>query len=298
MTSPIDVVIVSFNRVDLLASCLASLQSSPAELRVVVVDNASSDGSAELVVSRYPETKLLQNDTNVGFAAAVNRGVASGDAPLILLLNSDATIDAPGLDALQHALDQAPRIAAVGPRILGEDGEVELSTGRTMSLWNEACFKVVGDMGGANGWLFGRRLQREYAADHDTPSLTAACLLVRREAYEEVDGLDERFFLYAEDVDLCRRLRQSGWRLRYVAGATARHLRGGSGNSDPGPTALAYRASQVAFYAKHRGFVSRALLRVYLEIRYGIGRLLGRVNDRTIWAWLRGGPSPGAETRR
>ena len=298
MTPAIDVVIVSYDRQDLLDRCLASLQSSPSALRVFVVDNASSDGSAELVSSRYPETKLLQNDANVGFAAAVNRGVACGDAPLILLLNSDATLEASSLDALQQALDQTPRLAAVGPRILGEDGELELSTGRTMSLWNEAWFKVLGEMGGSQGWLFGRRLRRQYATDRDTSSLTAACLLVRREAYEEVTGLDERFFLYAEDVDLCRRLRQAGWRLRYVAGATARHLRGGSGSPNPEPAALAYRASQVAFYAKHRGLASRLILRLYLEIRYGIGRLLGRDTDRAIWAWLRGGPSPTADARR
>jgi len=298
MTAPVDVVVVSYNRQDLLASCLASLGESERATRVFVVDNASSDGSAALVAARYPEVRLLVNDTNVGFAAAVNRGVTSGSSPLVLLLNSDAAVEPSTLDTLARALDEDLRIAAVGPRILGDDGELELSTGRTMSLWNEAWFKLIGAMGGSRGWLFGRRLRRWYGADRDTLSLTAACLLVRREAYEEMAGLDERFFLYAEDVDLCRRLRHAGWRLRYVARATVRHLRGGSGSADPAPAALAYRASQVAFYAKHRGPLSRLMLRVYLEVKYGLGALRGHSSDRAIWDWLRSGLSPAAGADR
>jgi len=236
MTAPIDVVVVSYNRKDLLERCLASLEQSQRATRAFVVDNASSDGSAALVADRYPDATLLANDTNVGFAAAVNRGVDCGDAPLVLLLNSDAAVETTTLDVLEHALEEDPRRAAVGPKIIGDAGQLELSTGRTMSLRNEAWFKLVGMMGDSQGWLLGRRLRRQYATDRNTDSLTAACLMVRREAFEAVSGFDERFFLYAEDVDLCRRLRRAGWRLRYVAQATVRHLRGGSGSSDPTAT--------------------------------------------------------------
>lgn len=298
MTAAVDVVVVSYNRQDLLAACLASLEGSGRTTHVFVVDNASSDGSATLVSERYPQVHLLVNDTNVGFAAAVNRGVRRGKSPLVLLLNSDAALETATLDTLASALDEEPRVAAVGPRIIGDDGELELSTGRTMSLWNEAWFKLVGGTGGSQGWLFGPRLRRQYASDRDTTSLTAACLLLRREAYEAIGGLDERFFLYAEDVDLCRRLRQAGWRLRYVARATVRHLRGGSGSVDPAPAALAYRASQVAFYAKHRGPLSRIMLRAYLHAQYGVGMLLGRSGDRAIWDWLRRGLSPRDDVNR
>lgn len=292
MTAPIDVVVVSYNRRDLLARCLTSLRESERTTRVFVVDNASSDGSAALVSDQYPQANLLVNTTNVGFAAAVNRGVGDGDAPLVLLLNSDATVETTTLGVLEQALERDSRLAAVGPRIVGDDGELELSTGRTMSLWNEAWFKLVGEMGGSQGWLLGPHLRRQYATDRNTDSLTAACLLVRREAYEAMGGLDERFFLYAEDVDLCRRLRHAGWRLRYVAQARVRHLRGGSRSSDPKPAVIAYRASQVAFYAKHRGPLSRMVLRAYLEARYGVGALCGRDADMAIWSWLRGGMPP------
>ena len=298
MTAPIDVVVVSYNRMDLLASCLASLEQSERATRVVVVDNASTDGSAALVANRYPEVRLLVNDTNEGFAAAVNRGAPCGSAPFLLLLNSDAAVEPNTLDALASALGEDARIAAAGPRIIGDDGELELSMGRTMSLCNDAWFKLVGGMGGSRGGLVGRRLRLRYATDRDTASLTAACLLVRREAYEAMEGLDERFFLYAEDVDLCRRLRLAGWRLRYVARATVRHLRGGSGSVDPAPAALAYRASQVAFYAKHHGPLSRWMLRAYLETKYGLGALRGNSGDRAIWDWLRRGGTHPAGTDR
>ena len=289
MTTPVDVIVVSYNRRDLLDRCLASLRESERAAHVVVVDNASSDGSAALVSDQYPEADLIVNETNVGFAAAVNRGVAHGESPLLLLLNNDATVESTTLDLLASALDQAPRIAAVGPRIIGAEGDLELSTGRTMSLCNEAWFKLAKMAGGSRGWLFGPHLRRHYETDRDTTSLTAACLLVRREAYEAIAGLDERFFLYAEDVDLCRRLRQADWRLRYVASTTVRHVRGGSGGSDLSGGALAYRDSQVAFYAKHRGPLSRLILRAYLEVKYGLGALRGGDTDRAIWKWLRRG---------
>lgn len=289
MTIPVDVVIVSYNRQDLLAHCLASLEHSERSTRVFVVDNASTDGSAALVRERYPHATLLANDTNVGFATAVNRGVGAGSAPLVLLLNSDATVETTTVGKLERALDQGQHVAAVGPRIIGEDGELELSTGRTMSLWNEAWFKFLGGTGGAQGWLFGRHLRRRYSIDRETGSLTAACLLMRREAYEAVAGLDERFFLYAEDVDLCRRWRGQGWSMRYVADAKITHLRGGSGAVDPTPAALAYRASQVAFYEKHRGPLSRLFLRAYLEGKYALGAWRGGDTDRAVWRWLRRG---------
>jgi len=292
MIAPIDVVVVSYNRRDLLERCLASLRESGRTTRVFVVDNDSSDGSAGLVSDHYPEVELILNDANVGFAAAVNRGVKRGHAPAVLLLNSDAAVETTTLDVLERALEVDPRLAAVGPRIVGDDGTLELSTGRTMSLLNEAWFKLVKTVGGSQGWLLGWSLRRHYASDRDTGSLTAACLLIRREAYEDVAGLDERFFLYAEDVDLCRRLRQAGWRLRYVAQATVRHLRGGSGRRDPATAALAYRASQIAFYAKHRGPLSSLLLRAYLETKYGLGLLRGRHSDRAMWNWLRRGMPP------
>ncbi len=288
MTS-VDVVIVSYNRRDLLPGCLDALAASSQPTNVVVVDNASADASAQFVENTYPQVDLLANSTNLGFAAAVNRGAARGAAPFILLLNPDARISTDAIGALVDVMTKDDGVGAAGPRINDEQGHLELTSGRTMSLANDAWFKCVMRLGGANAPLIGSAIRRRYAADHDSESLTAACLMVRRDAFDTVDGLDDTFFLYAEDVDFCRRLRDEGWRLRYLAGVTVQHARGASGVTAAADTDLVYRASQVAFYAKHRGALSRGLLRAYMEIKSGVGALLGDARAKAVWRWLRAG---------
>ncbi len=272
--TPIDIVVVSYNRRDLLLQCCAAVGRLEQATRLFVVDNASDDGSAAAVRERVPAAHVIDMGSNRGFAAAVNRGVGEGSAPLVLLLNSDASIQSAALGRLAEVLERDPEVAGAGPRIRGAGGQLELSTGRTMSVLNDIGFLVAGLLHrGGNGPLT-PLLERHASRPRIAGSLTGACLLLRRTALESVGGLDERFFLYAEDVDLCLRLRQAGWRLRYVPEATACHLRGGSAATAPAATALAYRRSQLAFYDKHRGSVQRTMLRGWLLARFGVAALL------------------------
>lgn len=297
MTAPrVDAVVVSYNRSELLAASCAALARSTEPANLYVVDNASADGSPDAVRRAVPEATLLCNETNVGFAAAVNRGAAAGAAPYLLLLNPDAVVRPDTVAELLAVLENDPEIGAAGPLIRGSEGELELSTGRSMSILNEAAFKILGLLHQDGAGPLSRLLERYYRRPRDTRSLTAACLLVRRQAWAEIGGLDERFFLYAEDVDLCRRLTAAKWKLRYTPAAVVEHQRGASGNLARGTTALHYRRSQLAFYDKHRTRLSRTILRMYLRIRFGPAALLGDTGARDVLRLLRsdGAPAPGA----
>jgi len=268
-----DVIVVSYNQRDRLLAGLASVPS--AGTRLIVVDNASVDDSAAAVRQRFPAADLLELERNVGFGAAVNRGAARGDAPYILLLNNDARLQPAALETLSAAL-QDPEVVAAGPLMLGPEGECELSIDRTLSPWNEARFKLVGLLYRGGRGPIAASIRQRMSRSRPVRSLSGACMLLRRDAFERVGGFDERFFLYAEDVDLCLRLRQGGGKLLYVAEAVVEHDRGASSATDRAATALHYRRSQIAFYRKHRGVLATSTLRAYLALRFAIKRLVGR----------------------
>ena len=274
-----DVVVVSYNQRERLLACLAAAAAARPAVRLIVIDNASVDGSAEAAAAAHPDADVIALPENVGFAAAVNSGAAIGEAPYILLLNNDARLGPGALEKMRRALD-TERVAAVGPRLLGPDGQIELSLDRTLSPWNEARFRVLGALYGSGRGPMAARVRRRYESSRDVLSLSGACILVKREAFDEAAGFDQRFFLYAEDVDLCLRLRQSGWRLRYVADAVVEHDRGASSATAPAATALHYRRSQIAFYRKHRGALATRGLRLYLACRFAIKRLFARGEDQ------------------
>jgi GT2 family glycosyltransferase len=284
----VDVVIVSYNERERLLGCCKSALAAGPEVRVIVVDNGSSDGSADTVRGCLPSSDLLEMESNLGFGAAVNRGIAVGNAPFVLLLNNDALLRDDSLDLLVSAM-QEPRIAAAGPRLLGRSGQVELSMGRTMGPFNEAVFKFLESLYRDGRGPLRRLVERYYSTDRWTRSLSAACLLLRREALGQVGVFDERFFLYAEDVDLCRRLRGAGWKLRFVADAVVEHERSVSWRKDSLHVALAYRRSQMAFYRKHHGALATQGLRLFLAGRFALGSLLAggerRELARSILRW-------------
>ena len=284
-SAQVDVVIVSYNQRERLLECLESVRSVTERTHLIVVDNASSDGSIDAARRCVPEAELLALDTNLGFAAGVNRGVARGDAPYILLLNNDARLQPGAIDKLRAGLDQ-DRVAAAGPQLLGSEGQVELSLGRTLSPWNEAKFRLVEALYRDGRGPLSGAVKRHYERSRETRSLSGACILLRREAFEQVGGFDERFFLYAEDIDLCRRLRRAGYRLWYVADALVNHARGASSAVDPTASTLAYRRSQLAFYRKHHGALAANGLRLYLAVRFALKQAFSRGEQRELAATL------------
>ena len=264
----VTIIIVSFNTRAELEACLASLAAAPpsAAHRIIVVDNASSDGSPDAVRMNWPGVRLIASERNLGFAAANNLGIREAASEFVLLLNSDTLVPPGSIDALLRALDSDAGAVAAGPRLVGADGRPELSFGAMMGPFSELRQKLLGRLydrraGPAVAWV-GRQVRRRQYPDW----VSGACLLVRRTDALAAGLLDERYFLYAEDVDFCAALRALGRRILFTPDAEVVHLRGASRRARPRETERAYRRSQVAFYEKHHpGWAP--LLRAYLRLR-------------------------------
>jgi GT2 family glycosyltransferase len=267
MSRRIDVVIVSFNTRDDLGTCLTSLHAPPPRrlARIVVVDNASTDGSTDMVRADWPGVDLVPLETNVGFAAANNLAIARTDAALVLLLNSDTVVPEGAIDTLADRLEAAGAVAA-GPRLVDTNGRPEISFGPMLSPTGEARQWFRGRLARAEGTWARRRVARLLAAERTVDWVTGACLLVDRRAAVEAGLLDERFFMYEEDVDFCAALRARGGRILFTPEAEVVHRRGGSANQTPSATRAHYDRSHLAFYEKHAPGWAR-LLRLWLRLR-------------------------------
>lgn len=232
----LDVVIVTYRSAAHLPACLEAL---PPDAHIVVVDNASGDGSAE--VARAAGAQVLRNGDNRGFAAAANQGAREGDGELILFLNPDAVVGACELEVLTAGFEADARLAAAGPRLVTPGGDEQRawwpfpSPGAT---WAEAL--------GLHRLGCGRSEKRK-------GFVVGACLLVRRRAFEALGGFDERFWLYGEEADLCRRLWDDGWQVRLVPEAVATHLGGASGDGPGGVAFEHFQRGAEHYIAKHHG---------------------------------------------
>jgi teichuronic acid biosynthesis glycosyltransferase TuaH len=243
----VDVIIVSYQSARDLPAAVRSL---PTGTRVIVVDNASTDGSAD--VARALGCEVVRNTSNAGFGRAVNRVVRElVRAETMLLLNPDACIDAANLARLLAALDD-PLVAVAGPRLQDDDGDDQRPWWPFPSpagAWREA---------------FGLHMLRRdrYDRSADVPFVVGACLAVRTSAFRDVGGFDERYWLYGEEADLCRRLAHHGWRVRYVADALASHTGGVSGEGIATLVGEHFGRGSDRFVLTHHGPLSLVVYRV------------------------------------
>ncbi|MCX6551237.1 MAG: glycosyltransferase family 2 protein [Acidobacteria bacterium] len=264
----LSIIIVTFNTRQELDACLASIASHPPRVScdIVVVDNASTDGTPDTIRSRWPAARLIDAGRNVGFAAANNLGIRAVASELVLLLNSDTMVPAGAIDTLVDELRSDPGLAAIGPRLVDAAGRTELSFGAMISPFNELRQKMLVALHRRRAPLVARFVERLTRRRGQPDWVSGACLLVRREDALRAGLLDERYFLYAEDVDFCAALRRIGKRIQFTPAAEVVHLRGASGRRRPAATERAYRASQLAFYDKHHPRWA-GLLRAYLRVR-------------------------------
>lgn len=254
MTEPaIAIVVVSYNvRAD-LERCLRSLSGAcePYPATVTVVDNASSDGTVAWLRDEWPTVQVIEAGGNVGFSRGNNLGIRATRSELVLLLNPDTVVPPGQIAALARALIAQPDAAAAGPRLIDADDRPELSFGPMIGPWGEFTQRrLVRGYEQGTPWTVARveRLTQQ-AGPRDWVS--GACLMAWRADLEAVGLLDERYFMYTEDVDLCAAFRARGRTVQFVPGATVRHLRGRSAAGAPAATELRRRQSQLAFYRKH-----------------------------------------------
>ncbi len=266
--APLDVVVVTYGAQDLVRACLRSVRDhAPAGSRVQVVDNASPDGTADVVAAEFPEVELLRQPGNSGFAVANNRAVRRSDAPYVLILNPDAQLEADTLPHLLAVMADDERIGVLGCRLLKADGTLD-----------HAAKRMLPTPGDALRYFVPARLRRRasrYTAPHvgerdvaEVDAVNGAFMLVRRAAVDEVGLLDESYWMYGEDLDWCARFRQRGWKVVYDGRVVAHHLKAGSsGAARPWRLNYHFHRSMDVFFRRHTSS-GRAL--VDLPVRAGI----------------------------
>jgi len=266
----LSIVIVSWNVKDLLERCLASIaecsERAHLQCEIIVVENASTDGSADMIRRRFPDVRLITSDINLGFVKGNNAGVAHSSGRYLLLLNPDTEVIGDALQTMVSYMEQRPRVGALGPMLLFPDGRVQPSRRRFPTLVTAFVESTV-----LQQWSPGNRaLRRYYVLDRtdteaqDVDWVIGACLLIRREAWEQAGPLDESFFMYSEELDWCRRLKQAGWRVVYIPDAKVVHHEGQSSIQVAPARHIYFQSSKVLYFRKHHGACTGEALRIFL----------------------------------
>ena len=269
----LSIVIVSWNTAKLLARCLRTIYAYPptGDFEVLVVDNASNDMSAQMVQKQFPQAKLLENKVNIGFAGANNQAIRQSRGRYVLLLNPDTEVKPHALEQLIHFMDTHPQAGAVGARILNPDGSLQTSSFPAPTLFREF-------------WrLFHLDVIRPYGSydmadwSLDQPrkvdTLLGACLLLRRKALDQIGLLDENYFIFSEEVDLCYRLQKANWPLYWLPQAQIVHYGGQSTQQVAAEMFMYLYKSKVIFIRKHYGWLASYVYKLILLVT-ALARLL------------------------
>ncbi|MGD9497192.1 MAG: glycosyltransferase family 2 protein [Armatimonadota bacterium] len=257
MVSPpaLSVCIVSWNTRDLLDACLLSIEGAPdsTSREIIVVDNASADGSAEMVRKRHPEARVIANEHNLGYAVGNNQAIEAASGELLLLLNPDIIVAGGALDTLVGFLDGTPAAGAVAPRLVLTDGSTQASC-RSFPTPDVVLYEVLGlSRLFPRSRRFGkyRMTWWDYDDERPVPQPMASALMIRREVVEQVGVMDERFPIFFNDVDLCKRIWEAGWEIWFTPRACLVHVGGASTSQVRKNMLVQSHRSFLRFYRKH-----------------------------------------------
>lgn len=264
----LSIVIASWNTREMLAACLQSVYGAQGslDLDTIVVDNASGDGSVDLVRERFPQASLIANPTNAGFARANNQGIRQSCGHYILLLNSDTKVHPGALEAVTAFMDRHPQAGTCGPLLLSADGSLQVSCYLAPTPMREFWRLSFLDQ------VWRRASYDQLSWDRHTPrrvdAIKGACLVLRREALDEVGLLDESYFMYTEEIDLCHRLGQAGWQVWWVPQAVVTHYGGASSSQVSETMYVQLYRSKVQFHRKLGGARRAAWFKLLLYLAY------------------------------
>lgn len=250
----VSVIIVSYNTRELLLECLGALKKgTEVPHEVIVVDNGSRDGSADAVEERFRDAVVVRG-RNVGFGRGNNTGLQQATGRFVLLLNSDVLVKPGCVDRLADHLLVHPEVGAVGPRLVRPNGELDRACKRGFPTPRASFFRVTGlsrvfsHSGFFNAYNLGHLDEHR---EHEIDSGSGACLLVRRSTIDQVGFFDPDFFMFGEDLDLCFRIKEGGWKVVYVPSAEAVHLKGQSTQQATGRMLFAFHSAMWTFHSKH-----------------------------------------------
>lgn len=300
----LSIVILNWNVRDLLERCLASIKSDRFTLEAIVVDNASSDDSVAMVRSKYPDVRVIANETNLGFTGGNNRGLEVARGRYVMVLNPDTEMIGDAIDRLIDYLDARADVGAIGPQLLNPDRSIQPSRRRFPTLAT-GFFEST--------WLQGlapKNIVKHFYMDDVSPDMaqevdwvTGACTVFRRSVLDQVGVYDDKnFFMYSEEVDLCRRIKTAGWKIVYLPEAKVIHYIGQSSDQVVAARHLYFQTSKVHYFRKHHGRFKAALIRGFLLLSYlwqivfesikgllGSKRSLRRERVKVYWQVVRSG---------
>ena len=284
MSAVISTIIVNYNAGEFLRSCVDSLLNCPLETEVIVVDNASTDDSLDALAG-LPNVQIIKNATNVGFATACNVGIRVASAPLLLFLNPDCFFKPDTLIRLLEAMRFDERVGMVGGLLVNPDGTEQAGGRRAIPTPWRSFVRAFGLARFADRWprlFFDFHLHKQPLPNHniEVEAISGACMMVRREAIQDVGEWDERYFLHCEDLDWCMRFRQKGWKILFVPSARVTHALGVSSRGRP----------IFVEWHKHKGMIR--FYRKFFRRQYP-GVLMGLV---ALGVWLRFGLVAGYYT--
>lgn len=262
----ISIIIVSWNTAWFLENCLASIQANPptSPFENWVVDNASTDDSPRMVRERFPQVHLVENRENVGFARANNLAIQRCIGKYVLLLNPDTLVASGALQALVDFLDKHPEAGAAGARILNPDGSLQISSHPQPSLSRE--FWRLFHLDALSPYAVYPLTKWETSQPQEVDVLMGACLLLRKEVLDQVGFLDEDYFIYSEEVDLCYRIQRAGWRIYWVPQAEVVHFGGQSTRQVPTEMFLNLYHSNIKYFRKHYGWSAAQIYKLILGV--------------------------------
>jgi GT2 family glycosyltransferase len=270
----VSIIIVSWNGKRFLLECLESLcaGSQAGNMDIIVVDNASTDGSQGAMNENFPSVKLIQNKTNLGFAKANNIGIRESRGRYICLINSDVKVLGNCIDRLYKYMEQHPSTGILGPKLLNPDLTLQTSCKKFPSLWNALCeaiglHRILGRFR-----VFSGNEMRFFAHDsiQRVDAIAGAFLMVRRHAMEQVGLLDEDFFFYGEDIDWCKRFCSAGWEIVFFPEAEAIHYGGGSSSPGSRRLAIEQETATMKYWKKHHGSAERVILFVIILVHHAL----------------------------
>jgi len=272
------IIIVSWNAQQYLRSCLHSVlpQLDADDSEVIVVDNASSDGSVQMLQQEFPQVRLLCNSDNFGFARANNIGIEHSRGRFLFLVNSDIEVLPDAFRCLRQHLCDHCEVGMVGPRVLNADRTLQHSCRRLPSLWRRFCEAFALEQVLPHSAYFAGEVMRDWEHDqHRQVEAVSGCFwAIRRQALEQVGCLDQSFFMYAEDIDLCRRLRDSNWQIAFEPQAQVIHYGGRSSARSPLRFYIERERANLQYWRKHASG-SQAHAYLLLSCLYHINRTMG-----------------------
>jgi len=276
----LSIVIVNWNVRDLLRRCLHSILADlqthrfadlqTCRFEIIVVDNASTDSSVEMVRREFPQVHLIASEVNLGYTGGNNQGIAASQGRYILLLNPDTEVVGDALPTMVAYMDAHPDVGALGPQLLNPDGSVQSSRRRFPTLGTALVESTVIQQ----WWPDNRILRRYYVQDRPDDAIsevdwvTGACILLRRQAVEQVGPLDDAFFMYSEELDWCRRARDAGWKVVYLPTAQVIHHEGKSSEQVMPLRHVRFQRSKIHYFRKHHGRWAGTLLHAFLLLNY------------------------------